>query len=584
MSSNGSFKTTAYDGRYLLFSWEVSSQSIESNTTTIKWSLKGGGAGISASWYNAGPFKVVIDGNTVFSSSTRIKLYEGTLVASGVYTLTHDSSGNKSFSASAEGAIYVTTVNSKGGGSWSLPTISRASVPTISPKSFNIGDTVTINTNMTSNTFTHKITLTFKNYTYTVGSNVGASIKLNTATIANDLYKQITNESKANGTITVETFKGSTSLGTNSVTFTANANKSASPTFNATYKDTNYNTVGITGNNQLIIRNTSTLQVNITNATALYSATLKSVSVNINGNTYNKTLTSSTINIDVGVLNFSEDVTAKVTITDSRGLSTTKDININIVNWLAPTALISIERQNNYYTKTFITVNANYYDLDNKNTLTIKYRIKEKSSSSYGGYVSISNNTQSSFDADNTKEWIVQVLVSDLLGSTTYNLNLPKGMPIVFYDKVLSSVGIGCFPKDENSLEVLGKNIYKALFYSSGDVVAVKNIYAIGNVTGSKKSLDFTVQLPKSLEDIKNVTFNEIKINARHADGGYTLTDTYLKAGYDVLADSSIVVTYRINTGTNAITINLDKSSGEFNGTNNTPQTIEINSLKFTCS
>lgn len=584
MASNGSFKTNAYDGRYLLFSWEVSSQSIESNTTTIKWSLKGGGAGISASWYNAGPFKVVIEGNTVFSSSTRIKLYDGTLVASGVYTLTHDSNGNKSFSASAEGAIYVTTVNSKGSGSWSLPTISRASVPTISPKSFNIGDTVTINTNRTSNTFTHKITLTFKNYTYTVGTNVGASIKLNTSTIANYLYNQITNASKANGTITVETFKGSTSLGTNIVTFTANANKSASPTFNATYKDTNSNTVGITGNNQLIIRNTSTLQVNITNATALYSATLKSVSVNINGNTYNKTLTSSTIDIDVGVLNFSENVIAKVTVTDSRGLSTTKGLNISIVNWLAPTALINLERQNNYYTKTFITVNANYYDLDNKNTLTIKYRIKENGASSYGGYVSISNNTQSSFDADNTKEWIVQVLVSDLLGSTTYNLNLPKGMPIVFYDKVLSSVGVGCFPKDENSLEVLGKNIYKALFYSSGDVVAVKNIYAIGNVTGSKKSLDFTVQLPKSLEDIKNVTFNEIKINARHADGGYTLTDTYLKDGYDVLSDSTIVVTYKINTGTNAITINLDKSSGAFNGTNNTPQSIEINSLKFTCS
>lgn len=138
--------------------------------------------------------------------------------------------------------------------------------------------------------------------------------------------------------------------------------------------------------------------------------------------------------------------------------------------------------------------------------------------------------------------------------------------------------------KDENSLEVLGKNIYKSLYYSAGEQAIIKNVYAIGNTTNNVTALDFTVQLPKSLEDIKSVTFNEIKLNVRHSSGGYTLTNAYVNGGYDVLSDSTITVTYVINTGTNAITIYLDKNSGNYNGSNDVTQSIQVNSLKFTCN
>ena len=124
----------------------------------------------------------------------------------------------------------------------------------------------------------------------------------------------------------------------------------------------------------------------------------------------------------------------------------------------------------------------------------------------------------------------------------------------------------------------------KPLYYSSGDEVTIKNIYASGIVTNTLTALDFTVQLPKSLEDIKSVTFNEIKLNVRHSSGGYTLTNAYVNGGYDVLSDSTITVTYVINTGTNAITIYLDKNSGNYNGSNDVPQSIQVNSLKFTCN
>ena len=82
MGNSGNFKTTAYNGRYLLFSWAVQSQSIQNNTTTIKWTLSGAGTA-NVGYYKAGNFKVVIDGKTVYSSSDRINLYDGTVVKSG---------------------------------------------------------------------------------------------------------------------------------------------------------------------------------------------------------------------------------------------------------------------------------------------------------------------------------------------------------------------------------------------------------------------------------------------------------------------------------------------------------------------
>jgi len=103
MASSGSFTTSTYSSRGLLFEWSVQSQSIANNTTTISWSLTGTGGG--STWYTSGNFKVTIDGQQVYYSSTRINLSKGTVVASGTYTISHSNDGTKSFSAYAEAGI-----------------------------------------------------------------------------------------------------------------------------------------------------------------------------------------------------------------------------------------------------------------------------------------------------------------------------------------------------------------------------------------------------------------------------------------------------------------------------------------------
>lgn len=121
--SSGSFTTNASEGRSLTFKWSVDSTSIEDNFKKIYWSLVGSG---SASGYvMAGDFKVVIDGETVYNSATRIQLKKDTVVASGYKILYHNTDGNKTFSASVQASIYEFAVDNKGSGTWELPTIPR---------------------------------------------------------------------------------------------------------------------------------------------------------------------------------------------------------------------------------------------------------------------------------------------------------------------------------------------------------------------------------------------------------------------------------------------------------------------------
>lgn len=240
------------------------------------------------------------------------------------------------------------------------------------------------------------------------------------------------------------------------VTFTIVEQK---PTFNSSYQDTNSTTVAITNNNQQIIRNNSTLQINVSNATAYKQATLSSITAELNGTTYTGTLSSGSATFNIGAINVSSNTTAVLTLTDSRGFSNAQNVNIQVLDWVLPSAIISLQRQNNFYSETDINVNADYSSLDNKNTITIKVRSKKSTDSTYGSYTVLQDDVATTLTLDNSYAWDVQVLVQDRLGSTTYNLTIDRGIPIVFFDRLKRSIGANCFPADQESLEVLGENI-----------------------------------------------------------------------------------------------------------------------------
>lgn len=475
MATSGTFKTSAYDGACLQFDWSLKSQSTVNNQSVISWTLKGAGIK-SGYWYMAGPFKCTVNGTVVYQSNTRIKLYTGTVVASGELAIGHDTNGSKTFSAYAECAIYVTSVNCKGSGSWSLPDIGRASQPSLNTwpnnsPDFNIGDTIVVHMNRKSTVFTHTVVLKFGSYSYTIGTGVTDNITLDTDRIASNLYAQMPNSNAMNGEIIVTTYSGSTVIGTSSCTIIAHV-VNCNPTFDAEYEDSNSKTVEITENNKYIIRNNSALKISVSNAQALNSATLKTLTAVVNGNAYMGTLNGSTGVINVGVVNVSYDTEVTVKLTDSRGNVGQRNITVLVYDWTLPSAIIKLNRKSNYYSESILNVNANYASIGGKNKVTIKYRAKKVSESSYGNYATIQNNVDINFTADNKYEWNVQVEVSDLIGKTTYNLILSKGIPITYTDIKKYSFGVNCFPKHDNSLEVNGVCISGQVLYNSASGTA----------------------------------------------------------------------------------------------------------------
>ena len=344
-----------------------------------------------------------------------------------------------------------------------LTTIARASQPSINTwpnnsPDFNIGDTITIHMNRKSTAFTHTVTLTLGTYTYQIATGVTDNCTLNTSTIANNLYQQIPNAKVGTGSISATTYNGSTVIGTKSCTFNAKVVNS-NPTFSTSYLDTNSTTTTITGNNQQIIRSNSTLQVKITSASAKNYATLSSAKCVINGTTYNASFSGSNATFNIGTVNLSSNTTATLTVTDSRGISTSKNQTITILDWVLPTAIINLQRENNFYSETNLNVDAEYSSLNNKNTISIKARYKKTADSSWGSYIPLQDSVTQQLTLDNDYAWNFQVVLQDKLGTKTYNLVLDRGIPITFFDKNKRSVGINRFPTESETLEVNGNII-----------------------------------------------------------------------------------------------------------------------------
>lgn len=230
------------------------------------------------------------------------------------------------------------------------------------------------------------------------------------------------------------------------------------PTINAfDYIDNNSTTVALTGNDQQIVQNKSIVRARFHSATANYGASgISKYVLECNG-------ASQTVygagSFDVGTVNSARNVDLKLTAYDSRGLSASKTITVQMVAYEAPKATVELKRLNNYEDETYLTVDSSKSSVNGKNTTTIKYRYKE-SGGSYGSYATIPDGEEYVFSLDKNNAYIFEIVVTDALGSTfTKEYVLNKGVFPLFIDTVKNSVGINCFPAEEKSLEVNGLNL-----------------------------------------------------------------------------------------------------------------------------
>jgi hypothetical protein len=590
MASSGSFNTSGYDGRYLTFAWTLSSQSIENNTSTISWTLKGAG-NAGSSWYNSGNFKVVINGTTVYSSSTRIKLYNGTLVSSGTFTIAHGSDGSKSFSASAQAGIYTVAVNCSGSGSWSLPTISRAASLTAAPN-FTDEQSPTISYNNAAGNLVSSLqacislTGSTDNIAYRDIPKTGSSYTFNLTTAERDILRNATpNSNTLNVIFYIRTIiNGETYYSTLTRTMTI---VNAAPTISGvSYEDTNATTTAITGDDQKIIQNNSTVSFTLASLAARKGATLTKVDININSVNVSTSLSGSSVTdktISYGTINSSSNLNANITLTDSRGNTTTVSKPVIMLAWSLPTAIITCARKNNYYTETDITVNASYTSLGGENTITIQYQTKEQGSSSWSALQTLQDDVQATINLDNTKAWDIRVIVTDRLGSSTYTLSIDKGIPIVYFDRVKRSVGFNCFPSNEGSVEagglVLDDMIYigsqtlldeytlstpqTAKVLGSYNYSLIDGLFSGINIpSGYERAYRLTAQVSTNNENYASVGINNFQSNGVRTWSGRTMRGV---CGSWYFKESDIVLEQTLNytrNGTNLYLYN-EGSTGE---------------------
>lgn len=379
MATSGNVTSSAYSGstsRSITLTWTRSSYSISNNTSTINWTLKGSG-GNTTTYYKAGNFKVNIGGTIVYNSSTRINLYNGTTIASGSYTINHDSDGGKAFGIAIEGAIYSNAVNVSGYNTWNLDTIPRVSAPTVSASSVAFGQSITVNTNRKSSGFTHHLYYSINGATEVgITSGIGASYSW---TVPTALMEKIPNSTSATITLRLWTFSGSTNIGSKTVSFTATVPASVVPTcsFNVADDTANYSAYSV------YVQGYSKYKITSSGAGS-YGSTIKTYVVNADGKTFN----GSTVTTDYIVNSGSQNITVKVI--DSRGrTSATALKTVTVAPYLNPkitfnawrcTSSGSTDNEGAYFK---CSLSGSISSLNNANTATYKIKYKKSSDSAF---------------------------------------------------------------------------------------------------------------------------------------------------------------------------------------------------------
>ena len=161
---------------------------------------------------------------------------------------------------------------------------------------------------------------------------------------------------------------------------------------------------------------------------------------------------------------------AKFIVTDSRGITTTKEKLVNIYDWFEPEALITLERKTSNTGS--ITVNANYALIGGHNTLTINGYIKKTSESEFTSIGAITSDVEKTFSVNENYDYDVKVELIDALSSTTiYYFVLPRYTPLMYFDANKYSVGVNCFPNNSGTLTLCGDVVVNGTYRLNNDII-----------------------------------------------------------------------------------------------------------------
>lgn len=475
----------------LRFGWWQDSQSIANNSSVVGWHLQLIASGGSISSSASKSWSVTVNGSN-YSGTDTVGVSNGATktLASGSTTIAHNADGTKTFSfafsqqfdISYSGVGWIGTKS--GSGSGTLTTIPRTS--SVSSTSANIGENITISISRASSSFTHTLSYSFCNLSGTIAtktSSTSVSWKLPTT-----FYAQIPNSKSSWGTITCDTYSGSTKIGSSSCRFNVYVKESTNkPGISATVVDVNDTTKALTGDENKLIRYYSKAKFELT-ASPKNSATITTRSVFYNGTTYKGGSGNSWI------ANFSEVVSGsyRFSVMDSRGLSNTTTINKTLIEYVKLTCYMSVTNPTATGECT-ITISGNYFNGSfgsTNNTLSVQYKMND------GEWIdttaTLSNNTYEASvtitGMDYTRAYSIYARAIDKLATVETPVKYVKAKPIFDWGSDDFHFHVPVYV-DGNDIFHNGNcitsadSICRTWRYPNGMQVSVVKIYGTWNIT-----------------------------------------------------------------------------------------------------
>jgi hypothetical protein len=404
-------------------------------------------------------------------------------LGSKTITVDHNSDGSKTVTLSASwdcgfDSSYTPRTLSVSG-SVTLPTIPRAA--TLSYGAMTMGTAATIK-------ITPPVSGATSTITYKFGSASGTIVtKTSAASVSwtppTSLAAQIPNSASGTGTMTVETYSGSTKLGSRAYTVTISVPSTMTPTLTVAISDPTGRADTYGG----YIQSKSRLKVELT-AAGVQGSTIKSYAIKV-GDILSATSDTATS----GYLPASGSLTVTASATDSRGRTKTVTQTVTVTPYVSPTisALEVVRCKANgtedptgAYAKA--TFSGAITALGGKNTATYRVETRETGTETWSTVATAAAGQYSPTDvsvvfaAAANKKYDVRMVAVDAFESlASSNRFLPAAYTSMHIADSMGSVGIGRLCDKEDTFQVglaasfdepveLGKGLAQPLPVESG--------------------------------------------------------------------------------------------------------------------
>lgn len=357
-------------------------QDTANNRSTVNVQARLRTNGYASMWGVTAPVTVTVDGKSESSNATvNIGTNSSLLFYGKDFVVPHNGDGTKTV-----GIKISVGLNAGGYGSsmvafdLPLPTIARAS--TVNDVTGTLGSAMTININRKNSAFKHTVKYNFGSLSGTIATNVDTSVSW---TPPLNLATAMPNKTSDWGNITVETYSGSSKIGSATCRLTLNVPDSVKPTLGSiTLTDSNTTVKNLLNTANTFAQIMSNVKVTFNSASGAYGSTISSYRAEIIG----KNQSTNSNNGFLGMMNFNGTVTIRATVTDSRGrTSNAVDVKVTVINYFTPQISFTLQRSGSSSTTLTVTRNARIAPLTvggkQKNKMIISFKYKEHSATNY---------------------------------------------------------------------------------------------------------------------------------------------------------------------------------------------------------